>query len=176
MMSIYPDPEESKIRDSICIVIVLIIAFVVLLFTLPGCQADKQSYQPFVEPPAPDANPVGKIRPAIHEAAIRVDDVLEKTPVPAVTEVLVDDAMDLIEKIDPLPKTTASDPQVAEIIEPKIDPLFAAPDIETDNPPTDETSSGLGTWSVLIIGMIVLIYLAFKMLKGSSQDVKDSKR
>jgi len=90
MMVMFPDPKDSKLRDSLGLLIVSIIAFIVLLLTLPGCQAadQKQKYQPYVAPPAPA---VDRIRPAVHEAATRVDDVLEQTPVPAVADVLADD-------------------------------------------------------------------------------------
>ncbi|QDV50839.1 hypothetical protein [Gimesia fumaroli] len=171
MMSIYPDPEESKLRDSICLLIVLIIAFVLLLFTLPGCQADQRTYQPFVEPPAPAERPVEKIRPAIHDAAVRVDEVLEKTPMPAVAEVLADDALDMIEKVDPLPKPAAPDPRAAEIIEPELEPV-----IIPDEDQSEQTESDIGTWIIVCFALIVLIYVSFQMLKGFKDDVKDSER
>lgn len=177
-MSIYPDPEQSNGRDSIGLTIVLIIAFIVLLLTLPGCQSDdqKQKYQPYVVPPAPVAKPIDKIRPAVHEAATRVDDVLEKTPVPAVTGVLADDVLDTIEQIEAIPnKLTAPDPQVAEIIEPAPDPLFAEPDVEqpSDEVTVEESSGSLSTWLVVIAGLGALFYICIKALKGM-RDVEDA--
>lgn len=175
MMAIYPEPDEKKAKliDSICLFILYLIAFLVILFTAPGCKSDDQKYRPFYEPPAAKT-PVSKIKPAVHDAATRVDDVLEKTPVPAVAEVLVDDVLDTIEQINPLPKSTAPDPKVAAIIEPEPDPLFAAPDnIDEPIAATDESGIGLTTWLVAIGGIAAFGFICFKALKGN-EDVKDS--
>ena len=175
MSSILPDPDESKWLDSFCMLIVWVIALFVLFFTLPGCKSDdqKQKYQPYVAPPAPA---VDKIRPAVHEAATRVDDVLEKTPVPAVADILADDVLDTIEQVEALPKKlSAPDPQVAEIIEPTPDPLFVEPVKEQphDEVIVEESTGGFGTWLVVIAGLGSLGYICFKALKGN-RDVEDA--
>jgi len=175
MSSILPDPDESKWVDSLCMLIVWVIALFVLFFTLPGCKSDdqKQKYQPYVAPPAPA---VDKIRPAVQEAATRVDDVLEKTPVPAVAEVLADDVLDTIEQVEAIPnKLTAPDPQAAEIIEPTPDPLFEEPDVEQpfDEVTVEESSGSLSTWLVVIAGLGALLYICVKALKGT-KDVEDT--
>tara|TARA_R110002167_G_scaffold61913_4_gene174926 strand:- start:29339 stop:29884 length:546 start_codon:yes stop_codon:yes gene_type:complete len=176
MMSFYPDPEQSNIRDSLGLLIVWIIAFIVLVLTLPGCQSDdqKQKYQPYVAPPAPA---VDRIRPAVHEAATRVDDVLEKTPVPAVANVLADDLLDTIEKIEALPPPTAADPKVAEIIDPDIEPISITDISEpTTDDGTEESTFGIASWTVILVGLSALVFFVFKMLKGTDQDDKDLKR
>ena len=177
MMSvIYRDPNEpeQKLIDGICMCVLYVIAFLTILFTFPGCQADdqRQQYQPFYAPPS--KRPVEKIRKPIHDAATRVDDVLEKTPVPAVAEILVDNALETIEQIKPLPEPTAPDPEVIAIIEPEPDPFFIEPE-NYDELKVDETDSGWSTWIVVLFGLIALFYVCFKMLKGMS-NVKDTER
>lgn len=183
-MTIYPDPEESNIWDSICLIIVWIIAFFVFFFTLPGCQSDdqKQQYRPFYDPPSKQ-KPSEKIRKPIHDAAVRVDDVLEKTPVPAVAEVLTDDLLDTYEKIETR-VLIDPDPEIEDIInknpiEPKPDPMFVLPEVDEESLIATEQPDaeyGLGTWIVVFIGIGGVIYICFKMIKGMKDDVENTER
>ncbi|QDU03127.1 hypothetical protein V6x_28390 [Gimesia chilikensis] len=174
MTAIFPDPNDSKHTDLVALLF-WIFAMIVLALTLPGCQQDKQTYQPFIAPAAPAERPVDKIRPAAHNAAERVDDILEETPVPAVATELTDDVLDGIEMINPLPPPTAPDPKVAEIIEPEFEPVVSLPDISepTTDDVTDATESSIGIWTVVLVGLFALVYFVFQMLKGSKRDVKN---
>lgn len=177
MTSIFPDPNDSKHTDLLALLF-WIFAMIVLALTLPGCQQqEKQKYQPFVPHSKPAELSIDKIRPPVHDAAERVDKILEKTPVPAIATPLADDVLDGIERIDPLPPTTAPDPKVAEIIEPEFETVadVESPDM-TEPAAGDEPGSGLLTWSVVCIGLIALLYLAYQMLKGSEQDDEDTQR
>lgn len=73
---------------------------IVLALTLPGCQQGKQTYQPFIPHSAPAERPIEKVRPIVHEAAARVDEILEETPVPAVADVMSDNLLSGFEKSD----------------------------------------------------------------------------
>lgn len=177
MTAIFPDPNDSKHTDLVALLF-WIFAMIVLALTLPGCQQDKQTYQPFIAPAAPAERPIDKIRPPVHEAAERVDEILEKTPVPAVATPLADDVLDGIEKIDPLPPPTAPDPKAADIIEPEFEPVVSLPDIP--EPTTDDgaqaSESSIAIWTVVLVGLSALVYFVFKMFKGSDQDDEDPKR
>ncbi|QDT26813.1 hypothetical protein Enr10x_21230 [Gimesia panareensis] len=176
MTTIFPDPNDSKHTDLVALLF-WIFAMIVLALTLPGCQQDKQTYQPFIAPEVPAERPVDKIRPAAHNAAERVDDILEETPVPAVATELTDDVLDGIEMINPLPPPTAPDPKVAEIIEPDFEPVVSLPDISepTTDDVTEDSTMGMSSWIVVVVGLSALVYFAFKMFKGSDQDDKDLK-
>lgn len=181
MMTIFPDPKDTKYIDQVCVLILWVIAFLVLLFTLPGCQQqEKQPYQPFIPHSTEtkdEQRAIDKIRPPVHEAAERVDKILEKTPVPAVATPLADDVLDGIEKIDPLPPPAAPDPKVAEIIEPELEPVVSIEAPDTTEPIADDESGlSIAALAVVCIGLLSLVYVAFKMLKGSNQDDEDLKR
>ncbi|QDT94847.1 hypothetical protein [Gimesia aquarii] len=168
-----PNRPESKVLDSISMLVHWILAFLVLLFTLPGCHSDdqKQQYRPYYDPPSKRVRPMERIRKPIQGAADRVDEVLEKTPVPAVAGLLAEDALEMIEKVETLP-VQEPDPEVVEIIAPKPDPLYEVPE-DTSGPDRmneDPSKSNSGTVFAVFIALMALIYLGFKLLKGLKRE------
>ncbi|QDT99904.1 hypothetical protein [Gimesia aquarii] len=175
MRAISPDPNrpESKVLDSISMLLLWIFAFLILLLTLPGCHSDdqKQQYRPYYDPPSKRARPTEKIRKPIQGAADRVDEVLEKTPVPAVAGILANDALDMIEKVETI-TVQEPDPEVVEIIEPKPDSLYEVPEDSSDSDRVheDQSESNSGTVFLVFIALMALIYLGFKLLKGLKRE------
>ncbi|QDT95538.1 hypothetical protein [Gimesia aquarii] len=176
MMAIYPDPNtpDPNSTRSILYLVFWIIVFIVMLLTLPGCQTDdqKQQYRPYYDPPSKRTSPMEKIRKPIQGAADRVDEVLEKTPVPAVAGILAEDALNAIEKVETI-TVQEPDPEVIEIIDPEPDPLYE-PQEQSESDIESDSSTGIGL--VIFIAFVALIYLAFKLLKGMNSDVEDTER